>query len=57
MVLKVEPLDDLDHRSHPSLELSHNTRRKMKKTPYNELPQGDIKDAFDEDKGDMDIVA
>lgn len=57
MVLKVEPLDDLNCRSHPSLELFHDTRRKMKKTPYNELRQGDIIDVFNEDKGDMDIVA
>jgi hypothetical protein len=56
-VSKMETLDILDQRSRPSLDLFHNTRRRMKKTPYVELPPGAVIDVSDEDEGDMDIMS
>ena len=56
-VPKMETLDLLDQRSRPSLDLFRNTRRRMKKTPYVELPPGAIIDVSDEDEGDMDIMS
>ena len=56
VIPKAETLDILDQRSRPSLDLFRNTRRKMKKTPYVELPQGAIIEVSDEDEGDMDIM-
>jgi hypothetical protein len=53
---KIEPRDDLDQRSRPSLELFRDTRKKMKKTPYSELPSDAIIDVSDDDDGDMDIL-
>ena len=57
VVPKMETLDILDQRSRPSLDLFRNTRRRMKKTPYVELPPGAIIEVSDEDEGDMDIMA
>ena len=57
VIPKMETLDILDQRSRPSLDLFRNTRRKMKKTPYVELPEGAIIEVSDEDEGDMDIMA
>jgi len=57
VVPKMETLDILDQRSRPSLDLFRNTRRRMKKTPYVELPPGAIIDVSDEDEGDMDIMS
>ena len=56
VIPKAETLDILDQRSRPSLDLFRNTRRRMKKTPYVELPQGAIIEVSDEDEGDMDIM-
>ena len=56
VVPKMETLDILDQRSRPSLDLFRNTRRKMKKTPYVELPEGTVIEVSDEDEGDMDIM-
>jgi hypothetical protein len=53
----METLDLLDQRSHPSLDHFRNTRRRMKKTPYVELPPGSIIEVSDEDEGDMDIMS
>ena len=57
MVPKMENLDILDQRSRPSLDFFRDTRRRMKKTPYVELPKGAIIEVSDEDEGDMDIMA
>jgi hypothetical protein len=57
VVPKMETLDNLDHRSRPSLDLFRNTKRRMKKTPYMELPPGAVIDVSDEDEGDMDIMS
>ena len=57
VVPKMETLDLLDQRSRPSLDQFRNTRRRMKKTPYVELPEGAIIEVSDEDEGDMDIMA
>src|SRR6202048_5170293 len=56
VVPKMENLDLLDQRSRPSLDHFRNTRRKMKKTPYVELPPGAIIEVSDEDEGDMEIM-
>ena len=56
VVPKMETLDLLDQRSRPSLDLFRSTRRRMKKTPYVELPPGAIIEVSDEDEGDMDIM-
>ena len=56
VVPKMESVDLLDQRSRPSLDLFRTTRRRMKKTPYNELPEGAIIEVSDEDEGDMDIM-
>ena len=53
----METLDIWDQRSRPSLDLFRNTRRKMKKTPYMELPEGAVIEVSDEEEGDMDIMA
>jgi hypothetical protein len=55
-VPKMETLDVLDQRSRPTLDLFRNTRRRMKKTPYVELPEGAIIEVSDEDEGDIDIM-
>jgi hypothetical protein len=39
------------------LDHFRNTRRRMKKTPYVELPPGAIIEVSDEDEGDMDIMS
>ena len=52
-----QPLELLDQRARPSLDHFRNTRRRMKKTPYVELPEGAIIEVSDEDEGDMDIMA
>ena len=52
----MENLDILDQRSRPSLDHFRNTKRRMKKTPYVELPEGAIIKVSDEDEGDMDIM-
>jgi hypothetical protein len=57
LVPKMETLDLLDQRSRPSLDLFRNTRRRMKKTPYVELPPGAVIEVSDEDEGDMDIMS
>jgi hypothetical protein len=57
LVPKMETLDLLDQRSRPSLDLFRNTRRRMKKTPYVELPPGAVIEISDEDEGDMDIMS
>jgi hypothetical protein len=53
----METLDLLDQRSRPSLDHFRNTKRRMKKTPYVELPPGAIIEVSDEDEGDMDIMS
>jgi hypothetical protein len=56
-VPKMETLDLLNQRSRPSLDLFRNTRRRMKKTPYVELPPRAVIEVSDEDEGDMDIMS
>ena len=56
LVPKTERLDDIDQRSRPSLELFRDTRKKMRKTPYNELPSDAIIDVSDDDEGDMGVL-
>ena len=56
IVPKTEPRDDFDQRSRPSLELFRDTRKKMKKTPYSELPPDVVIDVSDDEDGDMDIL-
>ena len=56
VVPRMEELDLLDQRTRPSLDLFRTTRRRMKKIPYVELPEGAIIDVSDEDEGDMDIM-
>ena len=56
VVPKMENLDLLDQRSRPSLDLFRNMRRRMKKTPYVEQPEGPIIKVSDEDEGDMEIM-
>src|SRR5665213_2497791 len=56
VIPKTEPRDDIDRRSRPTLELFRDTRKKMKKTPYNELPVNEVIDVSDDEDGDMDIM-
>ena len=55
-VPKMENLDVLDQRSYTLLDHFRNTRRRMKKTPYMELPEGAIIEVSDEDESDMEIM-
>ena len=56
VIPKTEPRDDIDRRSRPTLELFRDTRKKMKKTPYSELPVNEVIDVSDDEDGDMDIM-
>ena len=56
MVPKMENLDLLNQCSRPSLDHFRNTRRKVKKTPYMELPGGAIIEVSDENEGNMEII-
>ena len=56
LVPKTEARDDVDQRSRPSLEHFRDTRRKMRKTAYSELPIDAIIDVSDDDEGDVDIL-
>lgn len=49
----MESLNDLDHPSGPSLEFFCNTKRKIKKNPYNKFYVMATIDVSDEDKGDF----
>ena len=52
----MENLDILDQHSRQLLDHFRNTRRKMKKIPYIELPEEAIIEVSNEYKGDMDIM-
>ena len=55
-VPKMEVLDVLDQRTRPSLDRFRDSRRKLQKVPYNELPRDAVIDVSDEDEGDEEIM-